>query len=639
MKHPPKNRLLFLTFIFSVTTSMAAESYVGYLYAYFSGDETRLDDQQIYFAVSKDGITWDDLNENNPVLVSTLGDCGVRDPYIIRSVTGDTFYLIATDLDIRASKYGGSWGLMSTAGSTSIMIWESTDLVNWSAQRMVNVSSGIGAGNTWAPEAIYDESIGQYLVYWSSRVSTDSYAMQRIYVSQTPDFVTFTAPKKFVETTNSCIDASILKVGNTYYRLIKDENILAVSLSSAESLQDTTNTTALGNSYTHITNTELESYTGGYEGPTMFQFNNEQKWCALVDEYTGSKRGYIPFISTDIAAANSLHLMSDGTYLMPTGAKHGTVIPITQAEYDSLVTKWAVSEPSETISATPELNYNFNETLSGSTVTDQSGNNHGATLYGNATYANDATKGQVLYLDGTTNTYLAFPKGFFDGRSNMTISMDIRPECDATYFFTLAIGLNNYKYLFLRTKAAQVRTAITTLSYGKEREVVTTGSFKSRWFNIKIVMEGHKMSMYIDNTLVDTTDYVRSISDLGTNLLGYLGKSFYSSDSYFKGYFDNVQVYNRALSYAEITNSLTSPSTSEEFRIYPVPFDKQLNISLNKPSNPCEISVFDASGHLLTSLISMENNVSLPTETYPSGIYLVKIIQGETCLTKTAIKK
>lgn len=59
---------------------------VGYLYAYFSGNERRLDNQQIYFAISKDGVKWSDLNKNNPVLTSKSGDFGVRDPYIVRSV-------------------------------------------------------------------------------------------------------------------------------------------------------------------------------------------------------------------------------------------------------------------------------------------------------------------------------------------------------------------------------------------------------------------------------------------------------------------------------------------------------------------------------------------------------------------------
>lgn len=616
----------------------AQNQHVAYLYAYFSGDESRLDDQQIYFAVSKDGITWDDLNENNPVLSSVLGDKGVRDPYIVRSPSGDRFFLIATDLDIRASKYNGNWGLMSTQGSTHIMVWESTDLINWEPQRMVNVSSSIGAGNTWAPETIYDETTGDYLVYWSSRVSTDNFAKHRIYVSKTKDFKTFTTPQVFVETVNSCIDASIYKQGDTYYRLIKDEKILSVSLSSTKVLLDYS-TPVLGSKYNYIQNTELEGYKGGYEGPTMFKFLNENKWCVLVDEYTGSRRGYIPFISNDISAANSLHLMPDNTYLMPTGAKHGTVIPITQTEYDNLTNKWGIKSPVENVSQDPVLHYDFNETPVASSITDVSGNNRNGKLFGKASIVNDATKGNVLYLDGSSGTYLEFPKGFFDGRSKTTISMDLKPESDEVNHFTFTIGLNNKKYMFLRTRPNQIRNAITTLSYSKERDIISTGSFKSKWMNIKIVMDGHKMSMYIDNKLINTNNYVRSINDLGKNLISYLGKSFYSGDPYFKGYFDNIKVYNRALTHAEITTGISEFKKLEGVKITPVPFDKSLTIAIPEmAASSAKIQIHDISGKLVSNFESSQSEIALSTSHLPEGTYLISVLKDGKQYSQSVIK-
>ena len=71
-------------------------------------------------------MNWDDLNNNHPILTSTLGEKGVRDPFIIRSPEGDKFYLIATDLKING---GNGWDAAQNNGSQSLMIWESTDLV------------------------------------------------------------------------------------------------------------------------------------------------------------------------------------------------------------------------------------------------------------------------------------------------------------------------------------------------------------------------------------------------------------------------------------------------------------------------------------------------------------------------------
>ena len=83
-------------------------------------------------------------------------------PFIIRSPEGDKFYLIATDLKING---GNGWDAAQNSGSQSLMIWESTDLVNWSEQRMVEVSAKIEAGCTWAPEATYDPQTGEILLY------------------------------------------------------------------------------------------------------------------------------------------------------------------------------------------------------------------------------------------------------------------------------------------------------------------------------------------------------------------------------------------------------------------------------------------------------------------------------------------
>ena len=81
--------------------------YAGYLFTYFTGEGTA-DGEQIYYALSKgnDPLHWRELNGGKPVLTSTLGEKGLRDPFIIRSPEGDKFYQIATDLRI----YGnGDW--------------------------------------------------------------------------------------------------------------------------------------------------------------------------------------------------------------------------------------------------------------------------------------------------------------------------------------------------------------------------------------------------------------------------------------------------------------------------------------------------------------------------------------------------
>lgn len=61
-----------------------------------------------------------------------------------------------------------TWDAAQRQGSKGIFVWESTDLVNWSGERLVVVENS-SAGMVWAPEAIWDPSKGQYLVHWASK--------------------------------------------------------------------------------------------------------------------------------------------------------------------------------------------------------------------------------------------------------------------------------------------------------------------------------------------------------------------------------------------------------------------------------------------------------------------------------------
>ncbi|MBQ5425816.1 MAG: hypothetical protein IIU31_01445, partial [Pseudobutyrivibrio sp.] len=120
------------------------EKTTDYLFAYFTGNT--VSGENIYFATSQDGFNYDELNGGEYVLTSEKGEKGLRDPYIMRSHEGDKFYMIATDLSIGRN---GDWGRAQNAGSQAIMVWESTDLINWSKQRMVTITDSIDAGCTW----------------------------------------------------------------------------------------------------------------------------------------------------------------------------------------------------------------------------------------------------------------------------------------------------------------------------------------------------------------------------------------------------------------------------------------------------------------------------------------------------------
>lgn len=290
----------------------------AYLFVHFVDTQEDATREQIYFSVSKDGKTWTTLNNKQPYLTSNVGTQGVRDPYILRGEDGK-FFIIATDLSVYNLK--NNWTAAAQQGSKSIVVWESSDLVNWSEASLVKINND-NAGCTWAPEACYDPEKDEYMVFWASVVSDDSYQKYRIYRSYTKDFKTFSAPELYIEEPNAVIDTTIIDHEGTYYRFTKNEAKSSITMQEC---------TSLSGDWKDVANYNLGSMTG-YEGPTIYKLNGKNEWCLLLDYFSKSK-GYKPFVTTDITKGEftaDSDFSFDGTY------RHGTVMPITQAEYERL---------------------------------------------------------------------------------------------------------------------------------------------------------------------------------------------------------------------------------------------------------------------------------------------------------------
>jgi hypothetical protein len=310
----------------------------GYLFSYFTGEGTS-NGEQLYFAVSKanDPLSYREVNNATPVLTSSLGTKGLRDPFIIRSPEGDKFYQIATDLKI----YGnGDWDASQRTGSKSIMVWESTDLVNWTDQRLVKVSPDT-AGNTWAPEAYYDKSLGAYVVFWASKLyaETDTAhtgsTYNKMMYATTRDFHTFSEPTVWKDPGYSVIDSTMIDHNGTYYRFTKDERNNTSNSPCSKFIIEEKSTSIRDTDYDFVSECLGYGAISAGEGPLVFKSNTENRWYLFIDEYGG--QGYVPFTTTDLDSGTWTKV---GSYSLPSSPRHGTILPVTQAEYDRLLTKY-----------------------------------------------------------------------------------------------------------------------------------------------------------------------------------------------------------------------------------------------------------------------------------------------------------
>ncbi|XME03704.1 immunoglobulin-like domain-containing protein [Lachnospiraceae bacterium C1.1] len=582
-----------------------------YLFAHFTG-EGYSNGEQIYFADSADGLNWDALNDGEPVIESELGERGVRDPFIIRTPDGDKFYLIATDLKI----YGGNgWTAAQTAGSQSIMVWESTDLVNWSDQRMVKVAAD-NAGCTWAPEAVYNEETGNYMVFWASKTSDDNYSVQRIYYAETRDFYTFTEPELWIELHNtngddiSVIDTSVIKVteddgSEVYYRISKDEASSSASVSSGDSsygkFEILEKSDSLLGDWTRVYSYYLNN-NRGVEGGTFFKFNDEDKWCLLLDNNGGV--GYYPSITYDIGSGEFTKLDSD-EYSFPSRMRHGTVIPITTEEYNNLEEKWGSDEEESTedidydysysdssLKNSVLMNLDFDDdenplSADGVNVTAENGYSlvENELLSGNAIELSSSSKQWLDITKEDGNSLLSgldefavnyWSKVTDSSTSNKGWTFYAAPD-DSYMSWGTSGKTETYFGIIDALKNASISDKGLTVqrfndSWSRPSSLNTT-DVSSDWKMVTVTASTSGNTLYIDGVKAGRVESSIDLTDLfGTEEEGTLqiGKANWSTGEYFNGMIDNFTIYDRTISSKEVAAIYETKSYTGEISENPI---------------------------------------------------------------------
>lgn len=303
-----------------------------YLFVHFKEKRTP-DGEQIYFAISRDGFHWEAINNGQPVLWAMLNEKGVRDATIARADNGK-FYIIATDLSLSymmRTVYENNWHKVQKNGSNCLMMWESEDLLHWSEEKALPVREP-GSGCCWAPDVIEDRKNGGFVLHWSSPDPERNMKMC-IYYTRTMDFEHFDAPKKLYEKEDSgVIDSCMVEENGKFYLWVKsDRNPCAVIMLESDCI-----TGPFTRRYEF--DEEMNTLFGGpntYEAPTACRL--EDGGYNLFLDFFGVKgkgQGYVPFHTDDISTARFKRADADFSY--PYGFKHGTILAITEEEYEKI---------------------------------------------------------------------------------------------------------------------------------------------------------------------------------------------------------------------------------------------------------------------------------------------------------------
>jgi len=313
----------------------AERDLAGYLMVYFK-DQTH----SAYFAISRDGYTFTDVNGGDPVFDgATLAEQkGVRDPHITRGPDG-AFYLAMTDLHIfgkRAGfretewerpqeKYG--WG-----NNRALVLMKSWDLIHWTHSdfRVDRAFPELGEIDcSWAPETTYDPAQGRMMVYFTIRYGNKDANIYCAYADKS--FTKLETIPKMIPNIGG-IDGDLTQVGDQWHLFyVADAKIRHAS------------SARIVDGYTSLPQ-RIDPETVPTEAPNVFKRLGTSTYVLMYDVY-GARPNNMGFSETeDFVTWRHLGRFNEGVmkgtnFVRP---KHGAVTHLTMDELRAVATHWNV---------------------------------------------------------------------------------------------------------------------------------------------------------------------------------------------------------------------------------------------------------------------------------------------------------
>jgi len=316
------------------TPPLGEQDFAGYLLVYFK-DQT----QSAYMAISRDGYTFVDLNDGQPIFDGTLlaEQKGVRDPHITRGPDG-AFYLVMTDLHIfgkRAGHRETQWerpqGRYGWGNNRAIVLMKSFDLIHWThsdfrVDRAFEEFSDIGC--SWAPQTIYDEQQGRMMVYFTMRMGGIEDC--HLYYSYADAAFTRLETSPVRISGIGGIDGDITRVGDTFHLYYVSDAKIRHAVSDR-----------INQGY-QAEPQRIDPNTVSTEAPNVFKRLGTDVYVLMYDVY-GARPNNMGFSETtdfvgytDIGRFNE-GVMKGANFNRP---KHGAVTYLTLAELEAAAQHW-----------------------------------------------------------------------------------------------------------------------------------------------------------------------------------------------------------------------------------------------------------------------------------------------------------
>ncbi len=197
--------------------------------------------------------------------------------------------------------------------------------------------------------------------------------------------------------------------------------------------------------------------------------------------------------------------------------------------------------------------WGFEET--GGTATDVSGNGHTGTVNGPARVA--GRYGQGLSFDGVNDLMTVADSALLDLTTGMTLSAWVRPTTTSGWRTVLLKEAPGTLAYSLYSSGDGVRPSGYVRVGGNDSAAIgPTALSTTAWSYLAVTYDGVTIRLYLNGTQVATQARTGAITT-SANPLQIGGNNVWSE--WFSGLIDEVRVYNRALTVAEITTDMNTP--------------------------------------------------------------------------------
>jgi hypothetical protein len=214
-------------------------------------------------------------------------------------------------------------------------------LLTWSEQQEIPVMAHEpDAQNCWAPEIVWDDKQGHYLIFWSTTIqgrfletelSNDRPDLKlkwkrnhRIYSTTTRDFSTFTPTRLHYDGGFNVIDATMVQDGDSWLMFVKDETYQPKTEKNIRLIRAQTPDGPFSEPSPAITGS---SYWA--EGPSAIKVGDE--WRVYFDKHHEGKYGLV--------RSRDLETWEDVSNLIsfPDEARHGNVLTVPRSIIERLL--------------------------------------------------------------------------------------------------------------------------------------------------------------------------------------------------------------------------------------------------------------------------------------------------------------